>query len=72
MGVPAYNGSLFAAGGFPGSTLLERAEITDVHLAPALAAIAHETDKQDAPGLDYAGLQIGHLGQSTKSCSLYG
>ncbi len=60
--VPAYNGSLFAASGFPGSNLLERAEITDVYLAPALAAIAYETDKPDAPGLDYAGLQIGHLG----------
>ena len=61
-GVPAYNGSLFAAGSFPGSTLLERAEIADLHLAPALVAIAYETDKPDASGLDYAGLQIGHLG----------
>ena len=61
-GVPAYNGSLFAASGFPGSDLLEQAEIADVYLAPALAAIAFETDKPDAPGLDYAGLQIGHLG----------
>ena len=61
-GVPAYNGSLFAADGFPGSALLEQAEVADVYLAPALAAIAYETDKPDAPGLDYAGLQIGHLG----------
>lgn len=61
-GVPAYNGSLFAAAGFPGSAVLERAEIADVHLAPALMAVAYETDKPDAPGLDYAGLQIGHLG----------
>ena len=61
-GVPAYNGSLFAASGLPGSDLLEHAEITDIYLAPALAAIAYETDKPDAPGLDYAGLQIGHLG----------
>ena len=60
--VPAYNGSLFAPEGFPGCDLLERAEITDVYLAPALMAIAYETDKLDAPGLDYAGLQIGHLG----------
>ena len=60
--VAAYNGSLFAADGFPGSALLERAEVADVYLAPALAAIAYETDKPDAPGLDYAGLQIGHLG----------
>ena len=61
-GVSAYNGSLFAADGFPGSALLEGAEVPDVYLAPALAAIAYETDKPDAPGLDYAGLQIGHLG----------
>ena len=61
-GVPAYNGSLFAAAGFPGSDLLERTEVADVYLAPALMAIAYETDKPDAPGLDYAGLQIGHLG----------
>ena len=61
-GVPAYNGSLFAADGFPGSALLERAEVADIYLAPALASIAYETDKPDAPGLDYAGLQIGHLG----------
>ncbi len=61
-GVPAYNGSLFAPDGFPGSALLERAGIADTYLAPALVAIAHETDKPDAPGLDYAGLQIGHLG----------
>ena len=37
-------------------------KLADVYLAPALAAIAYETDKPDAPGLDYAGLQIGHLG----------
>ena len=61
-GVSAYNGSLFAAAGFPGSDFLERAEVTDVYIAPALAAIAYETDKPDAPGLDYAGLQLGHLG----------
>ena len=61
-GVPAYNGSLFAADGFPGSDLLETAEITDNFLAPALAAIAYDTGKPDTPGLDFAGLQIGHLG----------
>ena len=52
VGVPAYNGSLFAADGFPGSALLERAEIADIHLAPALVAIAYETYKPDSPGLD--------------------
>ena len=61
-GVPAYNGSLFAAAGFPGSELLEQAAIADPYLAPALAAIAYESDEPDAPGLDYAGLQVGHLG----------
>ena len=61
-GVPAYNGQLFAADGFPGSDLLEDAAITNALLAPALAAIAYETDRAGEPGLDYAGLQIGHLG----------
>ena len=61
-GVPAYNGQLFAPDGFPGSELLEQAAITNVHLAPALDAIAYDTDRADAPGLDYAGLQVGHLG----------
>ena len=61
-GVPVYNGSLFAADGFPGGDLLERAEITDGHLAPALVAIAYQTFEPGQPGLDYAGLQIGHMG----------
>lgn len=61
-GVPAYNGQLFAAEGFPGSELLETAEISNAHLAPALDAIAYDTARADAPGLDYAGLQVGHLG----------
>ena len=46
----------------PGSSLLEEAKVADIYLAPALAAIAYETDKPDTSGLDYAGLQIGHLG----------
>ena len=61
-GVPAYNGQLFAAEGFPGSELLETAEISNARLAPALDAIAYDTARADAPGLDYAGLQVGHLG----------
>ncbi len=61
-GVPAYNGSLFADSGFPGSKKLEEAEIGDAHLGPALAAIAYDTDDPDSPGLDYAGLDIGHMG----------
>ena len=66
-GVPAYNGSLFAADGFPGSTLLEQAEISDIHLGPALVAIAYEGDNPDSPGLDFAGLQIDHLGSIYES-----
>ena len=66
-GVPPYNGHLFAAKDFPGSELLEEAAITNDRLAPALTAIAYDTDKSDtdaanAPGLDYAGLSVGHLG----------
>ena len=62
VNVPAYNGSLFAANGFPGSALLEEAKITDNYLGPALVAIAYEDDGPDEPGLDYAGLQVGHMG----------
>ena len=61
-GVSAYNGSLFAASGFPGSELLERTHVTDEYAAPALAAIAYATDEPGSPGLDYAGLEIDHLG----------
>ncbi|MDE2962946.1 MAG: hypothetical protein OXU26_03470 [Acidobacteriota bacterium] len=61
-GVPAYNGSLFAPSGFPGSDLLEKAEVSDTYLAPALSAIAYDDDRPESSGLDYAGLQIGHLG----------
>ena len=60
--VPAYNGGLFAPDRFPGSSLLESAQISDQRLAPAIGAIAFENDGEDAPGLDYAGLQVGHLG----------
>ena len=66
-GVPAYNGSLFAADGFPGSALLERVKITDSHLGPALVSIVHEGDNPDSPGLDFAGLQIDHLGSIYES-----
>ena len=66
-GVPAYNGSLFAADGFPGSALLEWSKVTDNHLGPALVAIAYEGDNPDSPGLDFAGLQIDHLGSIYES-----
>ena len=61
VGVPAYNGSLFAPDRFPGAALLEEIAITDDFVAPAIYAIAFDPDQPDA-GLDYAGLQIGHLG----------
>lgn len=61
LNVPQYNGSLFAATGFPGAELLEQAEISDKHLAPALRDIAYAPGNLEA-GLDYASLQIGHLG----------
>ena len=60
-GVPQYNGSLFAEDGVPGSSLLESADVADHYLAPALYAIAYDPEKP-AAGLDYAALQIGHLG----------
>ena len=66
-GVPAYNGSLFAADGFPGSAMLERAKISDNYLGPALVAIAYEGDNPDSRGLDFAGLQIDHLGSIYES-----
>ena len=66
-GVPAYNGSLFAADGFPGGAMLEHAKIADIHLGPALVAIAYEGDNPDSPGLDFAGLQIDHLGSIYES-----
>ena len=48
--VPAYNGSLFASAGFPGSDLLERAEVADIFPSSLpLMAIAYETDKSDCP-----------------------
>ncbi len=61
VGVPAYNGSLFAADRFPGAEMLENIEVADNYVAPAIRAITFDPDQSDA-GLDYAGLQIGHLG----------
>lgn len=61
-GIPPYNGSLFAPDKFPGAEMLENAEITDNFIAPAIQAIAFENKAPDEAGLDYAGLQIGHLG----------
>jgi hypothetical protein len=62
-GVHAYNGSLFAEDDLPGARLLEDATVTNDYLAPALEAIAFDqaASEEDA-GVDYAGLEIGHLG----------
>jgi hypothetical protein len=61
-GVPAYNGELFAADGLLGSRLLEEFSVTDSALAPALAALGRDAEAGDEVGLDYSGLEIGHLG----------
>lgn len=62
MELPQYNGSLFAPDDLPGARLLEDAEVADVHLAPALEALAFDFDGDDDAGLDYTDLDIGHLG----------
>lgn len=61
-GVPAYNGELFAADGFAGAAILERASIPDAPLARALVALARDPDDPASTGLDFSGLEIGHLG----------
>lgn len=61
-GVPAYNGELFAADGLLGSRLLEQFSVTDSALAPALAALGRDAEAGEEVGLDYSGLEIGHLG----------
>jgi hypothetical protein len=62
-GVHAYNGSLFAADDLPGAALLERASVNDDYIVPALEAIGFDFEAADEDaGIDYAGLEIGHLG----------
>jgi hypothetical protein len=58
--VPPYNGALFAADGFDGAEILERASMRNDALAPALAAIG--IDRDSGHGYDFSGLEIGHLG----------
>jgi hypothetical protein len=58
--VPAYNGALFAADGFEGAEVLERAALRNEALAPALVALGID-DETDA-GFDFSTLEIGHLG----------
>jgi hypothetical protein len=61
-GVPAYNGALFAPDGFDGAAILERASIADAALAPALVALARDPKRPEELGVDFSGLEIGHLG----------
>ena len=61
MDLPQYNGTLFAEDGLEGAGLLERAEIADTRLAPALVALGFDTENEQA-GLDYTDLDIAHLG----------
>lgn len=61
-GVPPYNGALFAADGFDGAEVLDVASIPDSALAPALVALARDTDRPEELGVDFSGLEIGHLG----------
>jgi Eco57I restriction-modification methylase len=61
-GVPAYNGDLFAPDGFDGAEILEVASIRDAALAPALIALARDPERPVEQGVDFSGLEIGHLG----------
>lgn len=59
-GVPAYNGELFAADGFEGAGILERVALTDAETAPLLVALG--VDTETGGGVDFSGLDVGHLG----------
>jgi hypothetical protein len=61
-GVPPYNGALFAPEEFDGAAALEVASIPDSELAPALVALARDEDLPAERGVDFSGLEIGHLG----------
>ncbi len=60
--VPAYNGDLFAADGFDGAEVLEVATIPDAALGPALVALARDEEDPEELGVDFSGLEIGHVG----------
>jgi hypothetical protein len=60
LGVPPYNGDLFAPNGFDGAAVLESASIPDAALGPALVSLGIEPDT--GLGFDFSGLDIGHLG----------
>lgn len=60
--LPAYNGDLFAADEVAGAALLERASIPDAAFGPVLVALARDPGRPDEIGIDFSGLEIGHLG----------
>jgi Eco57I restriction-modification methylase len=59
-GVSAYNGALFAADGFEGADVLERVALTDAETARLLVALG--VDPETGGGVDFSGLDVGHLG----------
>lgn len=66
--MPAYDGQLFAADDLPGSELLERAEVSDAYVVPALIALGFDTSEiEEAVGIDYAGMEVGHIGSIYES-----
>ncbi|MGH2652820.1 MAG: Eco57I restriction-modification methylase domain-containing protein [Actinomycetota bacterium] len=63
-GLPAYDGDLFAADALEGAELLEEAGMADARFGPALAALGHDPEGEDAEaGVDFGGLEIAHLGR---------
>lgn len=64
LGVPAYNGDLFAGDGLLGAGLLEQASMTDEVFGAALASLGFDSEGGGPEaGVDYAGLEVEHLGR---------
>ena len=63
--VPAYNGPLFSARGFPGARLLERMELRDPEFAQVLVAVGQ--DRETNRGADFSTLEIAHIGHTYES-----
>jgi hypothetical protein len=63
-GLPAYDGDLFAQDVLEGAELLEEATLTDARFGPALAALGHDPEGEEAQaGVDFGDLEIAHLGR---------
>lgn len=63
-GLPAYNGDLFAQDVLEGAELLDEATLTDYRFGPALVALGHDPEGEDAEaGVDFGDLEIAHLGR---------